>query len=142
MAKATVFDTSLRDAHQWLETVNKELGILGEKTGRAALRATLHAVRDSLTMREAVQLGDCLPVLIRGLYYDGWNPKEHGKRVAKSEDFMAIVRHDVRGHEELSATEAMLRATFGALERLLPQSEAAVVLNALPAEVQQLWPHA
>jgi uncharacterized protein (DUF2267 family) len=42
----------------------------------AALRAIMHALRDRLTVNEAVQLGAQLPILLRGVYYDGWAPSK------------------------------------------------------------------
>jgi uncharacterized protein (DUF2267 family) len=40
-----------------------------------ALRTVLHALRDRLTVEEAVQLGAQLPMLVRGFYYEGWTLK-------------------------------------------------------------------
>ena len=37
-----------------------------------ALRATLHALRDRLGPENAVHLAAQLPMLLRGLYYEGW----------------------------------------------------------------------
>jgi hypothetical protein len=40
----------------------------------SALRAVLHAVRDRITVDEAAHLGAQLPLLIRGIYCEGWHP--------------------------------------------------------------------
>lgn len=37
-----------------------------------ALRAVLHALRDRLPPDVAVHLGAQLPMLVRGIYYEGW----------------------------------------------------------------------
>jgi uncharacterized protein (DUF2267 family) len=37
-----------------------------------ALRAVLHVLRDRLTPEQAVHLGAQLPILVRGIYYEGW----------------------------------------------------------------------
>jgi uncharacterized protein (DUF2267 family) len=37
------------------------------------LRAVLHTLRDRLTPEMAVHLGAELPMLVRGLYYEGWH---------------------------------------------------------------------
>jgi hypothetical protein len=38
------------------------------------LGGMLHVLRDRLTIQEAVQPGAQLPMLIRGLYWEGWDP--------------------------------------------------------------------
>lgn len=142
MTRAAVIDTSLQQAHEWLSAVNGELDTWDEKSGLAALRAALHVVRDSLTMAQVIELGECLPVLIRGLYYEGWSPKRQAEHAAEPGDVMKSARHDIYGHNELAPAEKALRACFNVLDRLLPQDEVRSVLNALPASVQQLWPAA
>lgn len=92
-------------------------------------------------MAQAVELGDCLPVLIRGLYYEGWHPKRVIERGATPDNVIESARHDIRGHDELAPAEKTLRAGFSALDRLLPQNEVRSILNTLPASVQRLWPH-
>jgi len=57
----------------------------------AALRATLHALRDRLTVEEAVQFGAQLPMLLRGMYYEGWTPS--GKPLQEDrEEFLAHIQ--------------------------------------------------
>jgi len=38
------------------------------------VRAGLHALRDRLIPDEAVDLGAQLPMLVRGMHYEGWKP--------------------------------------------------------------------
>lgn len=140
MTKIAAFDTTLREAHEWLHAVGGELGTSDEKIGRAALRAALHVLRDSLTMVQAIELGDCLPVLVRGLYYEGWHPKRDGGGEAAPDDAMKSMEHDIRGHSELVPAEKTLRACFHAFDRLLPRDEVRVFLNVLPPSIQALWP--
>jgi uncharacterized protein (DUF2267 family) len=40
----------------------------------SALRAVLHALRDRLTVAETAHLSAQLPMLIRGIYFKGWDP--------------------------------------------------------------------
>jgi hypothetical protein len=48
MTKAAVLDTSLQRTHEWLHEIGREIGFDNEPAAYAALRATLHAVRDRL----------------------------------------------------------------------------------------------
>jgi uncharacterized protein (DUF2267 family) len=59
----------------------------------AALRAVSHALRDRLTVEESAHLAAQLPMLIRGLYYEGWNPARVPVKMNK-EQFLERVRQD------------------------------------------------
>jgi uncharacterized protein (DUF2267 family) len=50
-----------------------------------ALRGTLHALRDRLPKEEAVQLAAQLPLLIKGMYYDGWTLRDKPEKFEKEE---------------------------------------------------------
>ena len=69
-----VFDTTLQKTNGWLKDLMHELGWDDRHKAYLALRATLHALRDRLTVEEVAQLGAQLPMLIRGFYYEGWDP--------------------------------------------------------------------
>lgn len=139
MNKTAIFDTSLQQAHEWLHALGGELGTSSERSASTALRVTLHVVRDSLKMARALELGDRLPVLVRGLYYEGWHLKNGVETTVTPEEAMANARHDMRGHVELPSEEETLRAGFSALRRLLPEDEVKSLLDALPASIQRLW---
>lgn len=139
MATTAIFDTALQQAHEWLHVTGEELGLSNERSATAALRAALHVVRDSLTMAQALALGDCLPVLVRGLYYEGWRLKDKFETKLVPDEAVANARHDLRGHDELRSEEETLRAGFKALRHLLPQDEMEKLLQALPADIQRLW---
>jgi uncharacterized protein (DUF2267 family) len=90
-------------------------------------------------MAEALEFGDRLPVLVRGLYYEGWHLKNGLETKLTPDEAMANARHDVRGHDELLSQEETLRAGFDALRDLLPEDEVQNLVQALPATIQRLW---
>lgn len=61
-------------ARHWLAAVGGALGTDDHRHTYRVLRAWLHAVRDRLTVEAAAHFGAQLPVLLRGIYYDGWTP--------------------------------------------------------------------
>jgi uncharacterized protein (DUF2267 family) len=132
------FDPVLEQASEWIDAITKALGAAQQRSGYAALRATLHALRDSLDMERAAQLGDGLPLLIRGLYYEGWAAGKGSPHILRSVDFLQSVRRGLRGHAELSGPEDLARATFAALVGFLPQETVDAVARGLPSDIQQL----
>ncbi len=71
MTGLDVFDTTVQKTNIWLKEIMEALGWENKHKAYLALRATLHALRDRLIFEEAVQFAAQMPMLIRGLYYEG-----------------------------------------------------------------------
>ena len=68
------FDHMTHTAHAWLADVAAAFDTADRRFAYRVLRAWLHALRDRLTVEGAAQFAAQLPELIRGVFYDGWNP--------------------------------------------------------------------
>ena len=79
----------------------------------------MHAFRDQLPLAEAVHLGAQLPLLVRGIYYDGWSPGTGPGGRRKLEAFLAGVNAGLSGTWPTSAEQAGGRPGVGRLIRLL-----------------------
>jgi uncharacterized protein (DUF2267 family) len=104
-----------------------------------ALRTTLHALRDRLTVEEVAQLGAQLPMLVRGFYYEGWDSTGTPLRVRHKEQFLARIQEEFRSDEPIDP-ERVARAVFGILARRVAAGEIEDVKHVLPAELRHLWP--
>ena len=67
-------ERTVHATNNWLEELKEELRLQDRQQAYHLLRVVLHTLRDRLTVAEAVDLGAQLPMLIRGLYYEGWTP--------------------------------------------------------------------
>ncbi len=68
------FDHALHTAHTWVSDVAKEFGTEDRRFAYRVLRAWLHTLRDRLPVEGAAQFAAQLPELLRGVFYDGWEP--------------------------------------------------------------------
>ena len=116
------FDTTVQKTHMWLRDLMEELGWDDRHKAYHALRSVLHALRDRLTVDEAVHLGAQLPMLVRGFYYDGWKPGGKPVRERHREQFLGHIEQAFRADDSVSA-EAVARAVFGLLARRVTVGE-------------------
>lgn len=133
-----VFDTTLQKTNQWLRELMQHLAWADRHQAYLALRATLHALRDRLNVDEAAELGAQLPMLIRGLYYEGWDPSHKPKKSRSRREFLMDVEKQFTG-DTLVATEAIALAVFKVLETHVSHGEIADVRHVLPARIRELW---
>jgi uncharacterized protein (DUF2267 family) len=139
MTDAPILETSLQRAHEWLHDIERGLGFGNEHAAYAALRATLHAVRDRLPTELVVHFGAGLPTMIRGIYYDGWHPSAARLREAHAEDFAEAMRRELHGHTELQNVEQVALAVMGVIEGRMDAGQIDHILEALPKQVRALW---
>jgi uncharacterized protein (DUF2267 family) len=135
-----VFDASLQKTQVWLNDLMLELG-WEQKPQKAclALRTALHALRDRLTVQEAVHLGAQLPILIRGVYYEGW--KLAGKPVKErhKSEFLDHIAKAFRDDDTVDP-EKVMRAVLKVLACHISTGESDNVKHILPKSLQELWP--
>src|SRR6186997_3194798 len=77
--------------HIWINELDDRLRWNNKARSYRLLKAVLHALRDSLRVNEAVDLGAQLPGLLRGAYYEQWRPAITPVKNRHVEDFLARV---------------------------------------------------
>lgn len=131
-------DTTLQKTNIWLNDLTEQGGFSDQSQAYSALRSVLHALRDRLTVDEAAHLAAQMPMLIRGLFYEGWKPstvpsKEHTRR-----EFIATVRMNLGGTN--IDPEQATQAVFQLLEDNISPGELRDMQQMLPPEIRALWP--
>src|SRR5258706_132244 len=117
-----VFDTTLQKTNRWLHDVMRLLDCNDRRRAYLALRVTLHALRDRLTVEEVAQLAAQLPMLVRGFYYEGWDPTGKPLKLRTREDFLARIAQELKGVDDFDP-ETLALAVFAVLERHVTDGE-------------------
>lgn len=132
------FDTAVQKADLWLKEIMEELNIDSRRIAYMSLRAVLHALRDRLLVDEAVDLGAQLPLLIKGIYYDEWNPSSTPVKDRHIDDFLTHIKERYRADGQVDM-EKTARAVFSVLKKRITEGELKDVKGMMPHELKVLW---
>ena len=133
------FDTTVQDANLWLKDIETHLGGCNRQEAYAALRAVLHALRDRLPAQAAVKFAAQLPMLLRGLYFEGWTLPEKPDRAHSLDEFadnVSAMLHPRFRFDPITISKAV----FAAIMKFTSEGEAEKVMAQLPEPVRELWP--
>jgi len=138
VATITPFENTVRTSNEWLEQLNSDLGRDDRQQAYRILRAVLIALRDRMTVEEATDLGAQLPMLIRGIYYDGYNPSKTPTAERHQQQFLSHVARNLQEGAD-GAPEDAVRAVFRLLKQRITAGEIDDVKANLPKELQAYW---
>src|SRR5438874_883768 len=88
-----VWDSTIQRTNTWLKELMQELNSGDHRKTYLHLRSVLHALRDHLPVQDAIYVGEQLPMLIRGMYYEHWDPAGKPFALRDRNDFFALVSH-------------------------------------------------
>lgn len=137
MTEPSIIERSVEKAHVWINDLAEQLGTDDHRLAYRVLRAYLHALRDRLTVDEAAQLAAQLPELIRGIYYEGWNPSSTPVRYRDFVDFLDRIAADAALDGETAASYAV-SAAAGVLRRHVSAGEIEDVRAILPEDLRPI----
>lgn len=137
-----IWDQPLQAANLWLRELSTELGWADAKRTLVALRSVLHALRDRLPPDEAVQLAAELPLLIKGVYYDGWNPSNKALKVRSRSEFLEQIGGALQRGVPNADAEEVTRAVLRLIAHHVSEGEMGDIRGILPSELAELLPAA
>ena len=134
-----VFDATVQKTNTWLNELMLLVDFRGKRQAYEGLRATLHALRDRLTVEETAHLSAQLPMLIRGLFYEQWDPTGKPLKIRHLDEFLDAVRRPLPADYPCEP-EDVARAVFSLLASRIADGEVEDVKHLLPAALRTLWP--
>ena len=132
------------EANRFLNEVAAELGNPAslQAAGRVII-AVFHTLREKLSPAESFRLLAELPIILKGVYVDGWDPAQQMHRTETLEDFVNELRsHDESGTgRDFENKEQALRnfkAVLRVMSHYVPDAEMIHMKQQLPGPVAQL----
>jgi len=133
------FAQSLNKADEWMQDVQRNLGSPNPDSVYRAVRGALHALRDQLIPNEAMHLAAQLPMLLRGLFFEGYHIASAPDRVRSCELFLQRVARELQPPADPGLEQAVC-AVFATLQQHVSAGEIDDVRNMMPSDLQSLWP--
>src|ERR1700704_1098508 len=129
-------ERSVHKTNEWLHQPGAERGTEDREDAWRVLRAYLQLLRDQLTVDEAAQLAAQLPLVVRGAFYEAFDPSEQPAKLRDREQFIAAFaeRAQLDAGRAAQAVEAATRV----LRSHVHEGELDDVLAPLPSEVRQV----
>jgi uncharacterized protein (DUF2267 family) len=131
------YDEALHAAKVWLKELMEILGWTEPTHAHNALKTVLHEIRDRLPVPLAANFSSQMPLIIRGLFYEGWSPGSERERDRSPDSFLEPVEHAFRNVPDIEARTVVI-AVFRILNAHISPGEIDNVLQALPRQIRDL----
>lgn len=134
--------SSMQKTQEWIRDVALELGEESKQHAYSALRATLHTLRDRLTLEQTAHLAAQLPLVLRGTYFEGWKPMQVPQRIRTPDEFLEVMRLHMsdaspEAHEHCDrAARAALCVIIQRVDPFTMQK----IRDCFPKQLRELWP--
>ena len=93
-----------------------------------------------MTVEEVAQLAARLPMLMRGFYYEDWDPTGKPQKLRTREEFLARIAQELQGADHVLDPELLARAVFAVLDKRITRGEVDRLKASLPEKIRELWP--
>lgn len=132
------FEKFTREFEYWLWAIAEEMD-LEERPDIAfqALRGVLHAIRDRMIPNEVFDLSAQLPLMIRGVFFEGYNLKDKPEKF-NADEFLEIIEAGFYGNTSVDAEDAF-RAVLNVLYEKISEGELEDIYSGMPKDIKKLW---
>ena len=136
-SSVSTLDHTVQETNNWLKAIAEQLRLDDRQQAYGALRAVLHALRDRLPPETAVNFGAQLPILVRGIYYEGWHMAGKPTKDRSAEEFANHVLNQLPPQFPIDPL-TVTRGVFEILWERIDPGEFAKLMDHLPAAVRHL----
>jgi len=136
--KAISFEKFTQEFEYWLWTIAENMD-LDDRPDIAfqALRGVLHAIRDRIIPNEVFDLSAQLPLMVRGVFFEGYNLKDKPDKF-NADEFLEIIEQGFYGNTSVDA-ETALKAVLKVLYEKVSEGELEDIYSGMPKDIKKLW---
>jgi uncharacterized protein (DUF2267 family) len=128
-------ERTVHKTNEWLKELAEALGSDDRDEAWRVLRGYLHVLRDRLTMDESAQLAAEFTHLVRGVFYEGFDPGHQPAKYRDRETFLTLIADTAQlpGHDEAALAAA---ACTRVMQDHIPEGAAEDVFAQLPSDIR------
>lgn len=131
---------TVEKTNEWLTELAQKEPFQTKEQAYSLLRAVLHTLRDNLIVDQATKFIAQFPLLLQGVYYEGWDPSVSPSKERTKAAFLQHIRHEIRDVENNLELEQAVKATLQLLSSKLSPDTVDKIKQLLTKEVRVLWP--
>ena len=132
-------DHTVQLTHEWVRELRERLDWASSRDAMRLMRVVLTELRDRLPHAEVADLAAQMPLLIRGMYYEGWRPARTPIKDRSAEAFERAIAARL-GRVDGYRGRPDIAAVFATLSNRMTEGELRQARRALPQGVRDLWP--
>ena len=138
MTGLRTFDETLHATNTWLHEITARMGWDDKQKAYRLLRVCLHALRDRLPIGETAQFSAQLPILVRGVFFEGWRPSMVPLKTRTIDEFLTPIRDAFSNEPDFDA-EAAFREFVDVMKMHVSAGEVEDVRRAMPEGLKGLF---
>ncbi|WP_299647850.1 DUF2267 domain-containing protein [uncultured Tateyamaria sp.] len=130
-----VIDQTVHLTHEWINELAERVGYSSKRSALRLLRTVLQILRDRVPQDEMAQFSAQLPLLVRGVMFEGWQPKLVPKTALVFQKHVITEMQDTsefRGPEDT-------KYVFDLLNARISRGEVEDMRACLPQDIRAYW---
>ena len=131
-----VFDKTIQTTNIWLDEIMADIGP-DRQVAWHTLGAVLRTLRDRLPPDLAAHLGAQLPLLVRGSFYDQYEPAATPEKLCDLDPFLEQIADELKFTRPVNVRDA-LQIVCNVLAKHVEKGQMDKVWQALPQDIRQV----
>lgn len=138
MSPKVNFEKHCNEANSWLLDIADNIDHPGRtEWAYGCLKAVLHTMRDRTTIEEVFHFSAQLPIVIRGIYFEGYKPTGKPKKM-NAKELMQNIKAGL-GPGNLVTAEEAFRVVLELLYEKTSTGEMDDIRGGMPKSIQKIW---
>jgi len=136
MGKVAFIDKAVTGAMDWIDSVGEQMDADSEHAYKAT-KAVLQALRDRLPVEEVFHLSSQLPLILKGVMLEDYDPTDKPIKAKTVDEFMDMVSDNIDSDEIVieEATRAVLRVLYDRVS----EGQMDIIKGLMPEEIKHLF---